>query len=168
MVVRRSQGAGKPEQSSQRYAFLKGIPSWFALLLLLLGSLYFIPVILRNDLSSVICIVHAPQKERFSRRNQYNYYFNIPKTNKNLIRQCNRDSGEYGLKYHLATTISKTYRPCNGLPQIMPPRRAKEKIGDQTEHWCLRSMRQSVDDTRSLDLRPLIVANSQGPWMKVS
>ena len=134
MVVRRSQGAGKPEQSSQRYAFLKGIPSWFALLLLLLGSLYFIPVILRNDLSSVICIVHAPQKERFSRRNQYNYYFNIPKTNRNLIRQCNRDSGEYGLKYHLATTISKTYRPCNGIPQIMPPRRAKEKIGDQTEH----------------------------------
>ena len=129
MVVHRSQEAGKPKQSSQQYTLLKGVTSWIALLLLLLVLLSLFPVILGNDPSSVFCIIHVPRKDWFLRRNQYNYYFNIQKNNKNLIRPTNHDSGEHGLQYHLAASIPKTNKPSNGCQQIMPPRRVKKRQG---------------------------------------
>jgi hypothetical protein len=85
MVVHRPQGAGNLEQSSQRCTLLKGITSRIALPLLLLASLSFIPAILCNALSSVICIIHAPQNDRVSRRNQYISIFNIHNPKKSLI-----------------------------------------------------------------------------------
>jgi len=126
MVVHRSQGAGNLELSSQWCTLLKGITSWIALLLLLLASLSFIPVILSNDLSSVLCITHAPQKERFSHRNQYIYDFNIHETNKNHIRPIIYYNDDHWLRYHLAASISKSNKPSHGRLHIIPPRCIKK------------------------------------------
>ena len=146
MVVRRSQEASKLEQSSQRHPLPKGIVTWIALLLLLLVSSYLLPVILGNDPSSVCYIIHAPRKDRFSRRNQYNYYFNIQKTNRNSIWPTYHDSGEHGLQYHLAASIPRTNKPSNGCRQIMPPRWVKKNRGEFWVHqWRDKEGNKATD-----------------------
>ena len=76
LEVHRSQEAGNPEQSSRRYAITKDVMSLIALLLLLLVSLSLTLSILNEDPLWLVCIINAPQKDRFTRRNQHVYNFN--------------------------------------------------------------------------------------------
>ena len=76
LEVHRSHEAGNPEQSSRRYVITKDVMSLIALRLLLLVSLSLTLTILNEDPLWLVCIIHAPQKDRFTRRNQRLYTFN--------------------------------------------------------------------------------------------
>ena len=84
LEVHRSQEAGNPEQPSRRYAISKDVMSLIALLLLLLVSLSLTLTTLNEDPLWLVCIIHAPQKDRFTRRNQRLYTFNEHRIKKSI------------------------------------------------------------------------------------
>ena len=148
LEVHRSQEAGNPEQPSRRYAITKDVMSLIALLLLLLVSLSLTLTTLNEDPLWLFCIIHAPQKDRFTRRNQRLYTFNEHRIKKiyrkqgNNIHEGNRSiKNDHQQKVAHPAHKSSLLRHYHQL--ILPTRRSSGRKGKQNP---TKELHQMTDD----------------------